>query len=315
MITYGWRRELSAAEAAEVRALVAAAADYDDEAGFSRVRPVGSGVREEGVHQLVVRYRPADTTDDDPEQWPIAAYLRLDVDPSGLGHAQFVVHPDYRSIGVATLTFEKLGLPPASDDRWWGTGATALQAWAHGDHPAADRMARRFGAARVRRMWKLVRPLKRADDADVLEGAGITVRPGDESDARLLAERAEHGRNGQESVSPRGREHLLADSEVLVAESTSGSPLGLIRIAAASGNGKPDSASGTILTLVLDPDAPARDAGRALLRTGIDRLRQRGARYTLLYIDAESELAVQLTRELSFEQDRCDVCYQVPHHR
>lgn len=314
MITYEWRAELTDAEASEVRDLVAEAAAYDDEAGFSRVRPVGSEGGEppagSTAYQLVVRYRPVEAEED--ATWPLAAYLRVDVDADGVGSTQFVVHPRFRSLGVGTLTFEKLGLPPAADDGWWGTGATVLQAWAYGDHPAADRMARRFGAGRVSRMWKLVKPLRRADPDSGAADVAITVGETDDTHARRLAERDGTIR----LVSPRGREHLLAGSRVLLARDEAGATLGACRIAESpggNGDGSTHPAAGAILTMDLDPDGPLRDVGRTLLRTAVEAIRQAGARQAQVYVDAEAEVIVQLTRELSFEHDRSDVCYRAPH--
>jgi mycothiol synthase len=93
------------------------------------------------------RYGSADT--------PLVAFLRLDVDRTGEAIAQMLVHRGYRSLGIGTLMLEKLSAYEGVG--FAGTGALTITSWAHGSHPAADRMARRFGAAEGRSRWKLAR--------------------------------------------------------------------------------------------------------------------------------------------------------------
>jgi mycothiol synthase len=85
----------------------------------------------------------------------LVAFLRLDVDRAGGAIAQMIVDRDYRSLGIGTLLVERLA--EFAGPGFAGTGALEVTAWAHGGHPAADRMARRFGAAEGRSRWKLMR--------------------------------------------------------------------------------------------------------------------------------------------------------------
>lgn len=316
MITHAWRTALTDDESAEVRALVAEAAEYDDEAGFSRVVPAGgdTGQAGEGVHQLLVYAQPQESHDPDAQRWPLAAYLRLDV-VDAVGAVQFVVRPEFRSLGVATLTFEKLGTFPGGDTGWCGTGAHVIPAWAHGDHPAADRMARRFGAEAVHRMWQLVKPLSTPDDVPPRElepGGGTVLSAGEvaDQDTTATAERLE--RDGAAvGVSARGRSHLLGDAELLVVRSLAGDVVGVSRVSSGHSNGAPRKAVGTVLTLSVGGSADRERVSRALLHAAIKRLRAKGIGSVQLYVDAEDETIVHLTRELSFEHDRTDVCYRI----
>jgi mycothiol synthase len=317
VITYAWRPELDAGEADEVRALVDEAAAYDEEAGFSTVTPVGSGPAVPSASQMVVRMRPfdADEDDEDSAQWPLAAYLRVDVSGEDrLGTVALVVKPEYRSLGVATLLFEKLGLPTWERHDWAGIGATALQTWAHGAHPAAERMAMRFGAARVHEMWKLVRSLRESAGSDQLVPAGVTVKPLNGGGDAMSVERIEKSSAGDQTgawISPAGREHLLSGGDALLAIDGSGEVVGVVRLDSGIHNGSPDKAVGTILTRSVGTAAERDEVGRALLRAGLDHLRHLGVRRAQLYIDAYEETIVRITRELSFEHDRSDVCYRV----
>lgn len=152
MIVVDWRDELSAAESAELAALIAEAADYDAEAGFSTATPAPDVAPDLVVFQALARLTPGRHGSPDA---PLAAFLRLDVDRAGDATAQLVVRPNLRSLGVATLMLETLA--GRDGPGWGGTGAIRIRCWAHANHPAAERMAARFGAEPERVTWRLVR--------------------------------------------------------------------------------------------------------------------------------------------------------------
>ena len=120
MISYQWCSELDSSDRDEVSALVAAAAEYDEDAGFSRIPPGDvtstsrDGIR---VFHLPIKARK-DLSARDDAPLVIVAYLHLQVDGEGLGTVQFVVHPDYRSRGVATMLVEEIGLGTTADGGW-----------------------------------------------------------------------------------------------------------------------------------------------------------------------------------------------------
>jgi mycothiol synthase len=154
MITVEFRNELSADEAEELAVMIARAAQYDEEAGFSTASPSdGSDDDDEvAVFQVIARLTPG--LQGSPET-PLVAFLRLDVDRAGGAIAQMIVDRDYRSLGIGTLLLERLS--EFDGPGFAGTGVLEVTTWAHGSHPAADRMARRFGAAESRSRWKLMR--------------------------------------------------------------------------------------------------------------------------------------------------------------
>jgi mycothiol synthase len=154
MITVEFRDEFGPEEAAELAAMIADAAGYDEEAGFSTASPSADHTEDDevAVVQMIARLTPgmhgsADT--------PVVAFLRLDVDRTGAAIAQMLVRRGYRSLGIGTLMMEKLS--ECEGVGFAGTGALTITSWAHGSHPAADRMARRFGATEGRSRWKLLR--------------------------------------------------------------------------------------------------------------------------------------------------------------
>jgi len=170
MITVEFRDEFTAAEADELAAMIAEAAAYDEEAGFSTVSPSDDAGDDDEVTvvQTIARLTPGMYGSPDT---PLVAFLRLDVDRAGAAIAQMLVRRGFRSLGIGTLMMEKLS--EYDGVGFAGTGALTITSWAHGSHPAADRMARRFGAAEGRRRWKLlrgeeIRYVDPLDDAAVL---------------------------------------------------------------------------------------------------------------------------------------------------
>ena len=153
MITVEFRDELEPSEAEELAAMIAEAAAYDEEAGFSTASPNDGDTDDEvRVFQVLARLTPGMHGSMDT---PVVAFLRLDVDRAGEAIAQMIVRPGYRSLGIGTLMVERLS--ERAGPGFAGTGALNVTIWAHGSHPAADRMAHRFGAAQSRARWKLMR--------------------------------------------------------------------------------------------------------------------------------------------------------------
>lgn len=171
MITIADRNELDADETAELLAMISESATYDEEAGFSTVDLQADADTNTEVFQFLARLTPGlhGST-----ETPLAAYFRLSVDRAGGAVAQMLVRPDYRSLGVATLLIETLSERPG--EGWAGTGAVSISCWAHGDHPAAERMSRRFGAEIEGATWMLLRGQEQllVDPAD--EGAVLRAR-------------------------------------------------------------------------------------------------------------------------------------------
>jgi mycothiol synthase len=171
MITVEVRDELSDEESVELVAMISEAAAYDEEAGFSSVDLRSDLDGNTEVFHVLTRLTPGLHGSTDT---PLAAYLRLSVDRAGGAVAQMVVRPEYRSLGIATLTLETLSALEGTG--WAGTGAVSISCWARGDHPAAERMSGRFGAEIEGATWTLLRGAEMVivDPAD--EAAVLTAR-------------------------------------------------------------------------------------------------------------------------------------------
>lgn len=319
MITYQWCSKLDSDDRDEVLSLVAAAAEYDEEAGFSRVHPKDvtstsrDGVR---ISHLPIKARKHLSAREDAPLVTVA-YLHLQVDRDGLGTVQFVVHPDYRSRGIATMLVEELGLDTTVDGGWKGTGAVALRCWAYGTHPASDRLTQRFGIAPVSRLWTLFRHLSGPfavplDPVAVPEGLTVDdPRPlGDPAALRSI-----DAVLGAASLVPAQRERLsdeirLGSGYVLVAADSSEACVGFVWFDPAL-SPHLELRAASVRGLVLTEGGRGAGLGTALLAAALEDLRDAGAQLALIRIDPNDAAAVRMCRLMSFEQEDEHSCYQV----
>uniref|UniRef100_UPI0018864EE5 GNAT family N-acetyltransferase n=1 Tax=Cumulibacter manganitolerans TaxID=1884992 RepID=UPI0018864EE5 len=175
MIDARWVEALTREETTELRELVAEAAAYDAEAGFSRIDPDdvgrGAGPADRVAHLVVRALRDDEPRDASPTT--MAAYGRLVATQEGAAVLQLVVRPEFRSRGVATMLLERAGAR-VGDEGWGPVGARHVRWTAYGDHPAAERLALRFGLDELDRTWKLLRHLRGPFAAD-LPPLGLAV--------------------------------------------------------------------------------------------------------------------------------------------
>jgi len=235
----------------------------------------------------------------------------------GRGEIDLVVHPRYRRQGHATAALRRL-----FEDEGGMSGD--LTAWAHGDHPAARRLADRFGFSAERTLLQLERPLTDADAATTPElpgGLGIDVfraaTPGDAGDAAewvrlnalVFATHPEQGAITEADLADRMNEPWFdAGDLLLVRETRPGEPGRIVgynwlKI-------EPGATLGEIYVLGVHPDAAGAGLGRALMLAGLRRLRERGCTAVELYVEAESAAPVRLYRSLGFTDRTVDVQYR-----
>jgi mycothiol synthase len=296
MITCSWRTALDPGEEREVGEMLAAAAEADAEAGFPAVslgQPYPDGAR-----HLVVRLLP-DGRPGHENSSPVAAYLRVEPDPDGGPAAvRYVVRPEFRSRGVSTLLVEQIGLDLAAEGGWAGTGAPALRVWARGDHPAAQRMARRFACAGVRtarREWQLLAPLR---DLGFSDASGLAVRPPADA-AEGAAAAALWRRCGGRDEPPDHLGVLVAGPDVP----------GAVWYDPGVDERTEYGTAGRIVAVLA---TPGRDELRAgLVAAAMAALRECGLRVAAIAVDAEDRALARSCRLLGFRHDRTDIEYTV----
>jgi mycothiol synthase len=293
MITCSWRTTFAPGEEREVGEMLATAAEADAEAGFPAVSL--SQPYPDDTRHLVVRLLP-DGRAGHEDSSPVAAYLRVEPDPDGgAAVVRYVVRPEFRSRGISTLLAETIGLDVRADGGWAGTGVPALRVWARGDHPAAQRMARRFECAGVRtarRQWQLLAPLR---DPLFSDASGPVPRPAADAPERAAA-----------AALWRRQDEPLDHFEVLVSgPDVSGAAWYDPRADERTEYG----VAGRIVAVLA---APGRDELRAdLVAAAMTALREGGLRVAAIAVDAGDRALARSCRLLGFRHDRTDIEYTV----
>jgi mycothiol synthase len=292
MISHQWHDEVPGHLAGELEGLIADAADYDAEAGFSTARPALGPPDGATTHHLLVSMPPKGARGSaDLDSLPdvrVVASLRLDV-ADGVGDLQLVVRREFRSLGVATLLFENLRDEPAGwkalPELEWVTG------WSHGSHPAAERLSRRFGAGEARTLLKtlcllggrtpfaapdrLARPVSDpiTDLPEAAPGHVAAMAPADRAACERLDRSLQLEGGGRALVGPPVED-------------------------------EPSTAALIVLDQGVDKDHVA-----TLLASALVDLQERGARLVQLYVDAGDEAVLHASRELGFFHDQSDRLY------
>lgn len=280
--------------------MLAAAADADAEAGFPAVS-LSQACPEDARH-LVVRLLP-DGRPGHEGSSPVAAYLRVEPDPDGgAATVRYVVRPEFRSRGISTLLVEKIGLELGASGGWAGTGVPALRVWARGDHPAAQRMARRFECAGVRtarREWQLLAPLR---DPGFSHASGPVPRPVADAAERAAAA-ALWRRCGGQKEPPGHLGVLMSGPDVS----------GAVWYDPRADERTEYGTAGRIAAVLAAPSgSPGRDEVRAgLVAAAMAALREGGLRVAAIAVDAEDRALARTCRLLGFRHDRTDIEYTV----
>lgn len=253
----------------------------------------------------------------------VAGYAHLDpTDPVEGPSGELVIHPGFRRrhLGLELVK----ALAEQADGR-------QLRLWAHGDLPAASRLADAAGFERVRALWQMRRSLQtqlgRPEFAD-----GVTIRTfvvgRDEDEWTALNRRAfathpEQGAWTRSDLDLREQEpwfnpegfFLAARNRKLVGfhwtkiHGRDGGGSG-----GASAGGSPDAqhphqAIGEVYVVGVDPDERGTGLGRALTLVGLRYLRSRGLFQAMLYVDESNTPAIRLYESLGFTHWDTDVMF------
>ncbi|GAA4474966.1 hypothetical protein GCM10023094_11540 [Rhodococcus olei] len=299
LIDYTWCPVLDDDLRVSLREFTVAAYQADREAGFTSIAMAGAGEDDRSAGHLVVY-----TMDSDGEFTGVrrlAGYLALDAPgDGGVIEGRFVVAPEHRSRGVATLLVEKLWADRAAH-RWFGLDASRVRVIATGSHPAALRLADRFGFPVSGERWSLLANIPRTqtpepigrsifDTIDSVAPASVVngvVRPapeGADTDGRLLTERR-YLRSG-----------AAAEDAVVVRHSV-------------DGQDRPDATAQLEcrpgLEMLSEPDVDA------LFDLVLSDLAGRGARSVVADVDPSDMTIVRASRRKDFHHDQSNVVVEV----
>jgi len=213
--------------------------------------------------------------------------------------AEFAVHPAHRRRGVGGA------LLAALLDRVRGP----LWVWAHGEHPAALRLAQRAGLVRQRELFQLRRML--ADPiAHRALPAGVALRafvPGEDEAAvvavnnRAFAWHPEQRRWDIGELVVREAQPWFDPNGLLLAVDPAGRLLGF------HWTKVHPHGLGEIYVLAVDPDAQGTGLGGALTVAGLAYLREQGVRQAMLYVESDNTAALRTYRKLGFAHHHTDV--------
>jgi mycothiol synthase len=239
----------------------------------------------------------------------IAGYAFLDA-PAQPGQdvsGELVVGPRYRGRGLGLALVREVIA---------AAGAHRVRLWAHGDLPAAARLARAAGFERVRALWQMRRPLRDPLDAPRLP-AGTTLRtfrPGrDEAEwlrlnARAFATHPEQGAWTAHDLELREHEPWFDPAGFFLAERDG--VLTGFHWTKIPPPDEPDAHLGEVYVVGVDPGQQGTGLGRALTLAGLNYLRERGLPEAMLYVDEDNVPAIRMYEGLGFTRWSTDAMYR-----
>ena len=250
----------------------------------------------------------------------LTGYAHLDpTDPVEGPSGELVIHPEHRGRGQGTALVRAL-LAEANGQ--------PLRLWAHGDTPAAARLARSAGFERIRALWRMERSLLAPVD-EPRYPADVTVRTfvtGQDEDAwldlnrRAFARHPEQGAWTRDDLDLREREPWFDPEGFFLAE-RGGRLAGFHWTKIHGGDTMPHGGNadghghesiGEVYVVGVDPDQRGGGLGRALTLTGMRYLRSRGLVRVMLYVDEANAPAIRLYESLGFAHLDTDVMFRHP---
>ncbi len=242
----------------------------------------------------------------------LAGYAHLDptdqvAGPSG----ELVIHPAYRRHGLGVALVRALAAE---------AGERELRLWAHGDLPAATRLAAAAGFTRARALRQMRRSLQtrlgRPQLADGIKIRTFTVGTDEDTwtevNSRAFSGHPEQGGWTRADLDLREREPWFDPAGFFLAE-RDGRIVGFhwtkIHGRGAEAAGHDHEPIGEVYVVGVDPAERGSGLGRALTLVGLQYLRSRGLFQVMLYVDEANTPAIGLYESLGFTHWGTDVMY------
>lgn len=242
----------------------------------------------------------------------LVAYSHLDTEGDSFGNqvAELFVHPAHRRSGhgraLAKALVERAGGKP-------------VRVWAHGDHPAAARIAETEGLERARELLILRADVATADWPEPTPREGVTLRtfvPGQDEEAmvrvnaRAFDWHPEQGALTVDEVKATEAEPWFDPEGFFLAES-GGEVVGFhwTKVHDAVPGRFGGEPAGEVYVVGIDPGAQGGGLGRALTLAGLRYLRERGLSQVILYVEGDNAPALAVYSKLGFTRYAVDVQY------
>ncbi|TVT59271.1 mycothiol synthase [Amycolatopsis rhizosphaerae] len=305
MLNLVWAEELDEATTRDVRELLLAARVVDGRPEVSAEGPL-PGEFASGPHLLA------------RDEGVLAGYAHLDTAGDSFGRqvAEVIVRPDLRRRGVGTALVAAVAARSGVS-----AGEDKLRFWAHGDHPAAARIAGRAGLRRVRELLVLHVPVAGADWPEPALPEGVSLRtfvPGQDEqavvavNARAFDWHPEQGSLTEEELRATERENWFDPAGFFLAE-RDGTLLGFhwTKVHPADPKQFGGEEVGEVYVVGVDPGAQGGGLGKALTLAGLRHLRERGLGQVILYVEGDNAPALAVYSRLGFTRFATDVQYSL----
>lgn len=197
------------------------------------------------------------------------------------------------------------GLGGALADQVLAAHPQLTQAWSHGNHPAAARLAARHGWTRVRDLWVMRRALTDSQSDPALRNDVLLRRwSGSATDreellrvnAAAFATHPEQGAMDAADLAARMAEPWFDPAGLILA--TDGVPDG--RLLGFHWTKQHSPTVGEVYVVGVDPAAQGRGLGRLLTGAGLRHLAAQGVSEVLLYVESDNAAAINTYSGLGF---------------
>jgi mycothiol synthase len=237
----------------------------------------------------------------------LAGYGHLDpADEAAAPSGEMLIDPRFRRQGLGRALIRALIAE---------AGGHELRLWAHGDLPAAIRLAASAGFERTRSLWQMRLSLQSSLGEPKLAD-GVTVRAfqvGQDEDAWIrlnataFAHHPEQGGWTREDLDLREQEPWFDPAGFFLAERDGR----LVGFHWTKVHAPADSrdAIGEVYVVGIDPGERGTGLGRALTVVGLRHLQDQGLAEVMLYVDEENTPAIKLYESLGFTRWATDIMF------